>query len=247
MKPEYIFIGFLFLQFLVVFGVVVKYIINKMVERRFDELHRNAYPEAQVVSTKQKVSYFKGSELMFLLAGPAVLAVSMVYSLNAVLAPAGTQDVRSMAEEQQTMSVIETQQEVLANRKNNLVVIDAEASSGVTPVKLHSGEAYPYDKVNFSWSLSDAVQNASVRGYFVYFGEKDPALETVDPSILGSFTQSPVFVAQNLEAGKTYYLAIQANLVKDRYSLGLNLDLPEGAPGIFGKTLFKYTYGNVNE
>ncbi|MBI3980992.1 hypothetical protein HY345_03250 [Candidatus Microgenomates bacterium] len=247
MKPEYIFIGFLFLQFLVVFGVVVKYIINKMVEKRFDELHRSAYPEAQVVSTKQKVSYFKRSELMFLLAGPAVLAASMVYSLNAVLAPAGNQDVRSMAEEQQATSLIETQQKVLGNRKNNLVVVDAESSSGVTPVKLHSEETYPYDKVNFSWSLSDSIQDATVRGYFVYFGEKDPALETVDPSILGSFTKSPVFVAENLEEGKTYYLAIQANLVKDKYSLGLNLDLPEGAPGIFGKTLFKYTFGKVNE
>lgn len=242
MKPEYIFIVFLFLQFLVVFGVVVKYIISKMVERRFDELHRNAYPEAQVVSTRQKVSYFKGSELMFLLAGPAVLAVSMVYSLNAVLSPAGTQDLRSNAQEEMVASQMENIQQVLVNAKNNLVEIEAVSTTGVTPVKLVNKETYPYDKITLSWSLLESPQNATLRGYYVYFGTKNPTQEKVDPSSEGTFTQSPTLVAENLEEGKTYYLAIQTNLVKDHYSYFLNLDLPNGAEGIFAKNLFTYTF-----
>lgn len=242
MKPEYIFIGFLFLQFLIVFGIVVKYVIGKMVDRRFEELHKNAYPEAQVISSKQKVSYFKGSELLFLLAGPAVMAASMVYSLNAVLSPVSTQDVRSQAAENKMTAQEKTWSDVLVNSKNNLITLSSEAGDVENPVKLLTGEKYPYQKVTFSWSLLSEINSAKLDGYYVYFGQKDPSVERVNPSVDGKFTNSPIFVADNIEIGKKYYLSIQAVLSKSNFTYYMNLDLPEAAKGVFGKSLFEYFY-----
>jgi hypothetical protein len=241
-KPEVLFFGFLFVQFAIVFFVAIKYIIDKVVERRFEELHEKAYPDAQIVSSGKKIPFFKVSELIFLIVGPALMAVTMVYSVFSVLNPNTNTDLRSRATDSKLIKItdevrvpeetIKKWQKVLDNVPVNPNQILATASANGVSKTLTSGRSYPYEEVTFSWSGDRALEKGTkITGYFVYFGTKNTEIpfpvkghdKTVNPQSDGVFIQSNSFTAKNMTRGKTYYFYVQAvsNSTTIEHRLGL--------------------------
>lgn len=241
-KPEILFMGFLFLQFAIVFFVVIKYIIDKVVERRFEELHQKTYPDAQIVTSGQKIPFFKFSELILLVAGPALMAVTMVYSVFSVLNPQVTADIRSKAAEGNMVKItdelsvpdskIKIWQKTLDNVPVNPNQILATASSDGAARILTSGKTYPYDSVTFTWSGDRAVEKGSkIVGYYVYFGPKNTEIsypnagykQSVNPQSDGVFVKTNSYTPSNLVKGQTYYLYVQTatNSVTREHALGL--------------------------
>lgn len=228
MKPEILFIVFLLFQFTVVFFVVVKYVIDKLVEKRFEQLHQETYPDAQIKQSGQKIAFFRLSELLLLIVSPAVMAVAMVYSVQTVMSPPGTADIRSRAAELQTVKVTDNffvRPEVAQKWQKildsvpvnpNQVLATASANGGVKI--LTSGKPYPYSEVTFTWSGDKAVEpGTNIIGYRVYFGTNNTEIafpnvgwkKSVNPAGIGfkSATNSHTFT--DLEKGKTYYLYVQ--------------------------------------
>lgn len=233
-KPEILFIAFLFLQIAVVFFVVIKYVIDRIVERRFEELHQKTFPDAQIVTSGQKIPFFKVSELTFLIIGPALLSVSMVYSLYQVLTPGQSQSLSSKAQEAMTSaqnmikitdnySISSTTakkwQDLLDNIPINPNQVLATVSAGGRTKILTSEKPYNYNEVNFSWSGDRAVEaGTKITGYYVYFGPSNTEIpfpldgykKSVDPKNMGIFVAANSFSAKNLVQGQTYYLYVQS-------------------------------------
>lgn len=229
MKPEYLFFIFLIIQFSVVFFVVVKFIIDRLVERKFEQLHKESYPDAHISDTNRKIPFFRLSELMFLIVSPAVMGVAMIYSLKTVLNPAGTTDIRSQAAASQTVKVTDNfyirpekaaeWQKILDNVPLNPNQVLATASANGNVKILTSEKPYPYDEITFTWSGDKAVEpGANVIGYRVIFGTDNTEIafpnagweKSVAPSGKdGIVVKNNSYKFTKLEKGKTYYLYIQ--------------------------------------
>ncbi len=244
-KPETLFIAFLFLQFVVVMFVVIKYVIDRLVERRFDELHKQAYPDAQNVTSGQKIPFFKVSELMFLMIGPSLLAVSMVYSVYTVVSPVPQNLVTKAAENalevQRTIKVTDNfkvrpqvaakWQKLLDNIPLNPTQILATASAESNVKILSSDKEYSYSEVTLSWSGDKAIEpGTKIIGYYVYFGPKnteipfpkDKYASSVNPEKDGKFVTTNSYTTSDLKPG-IYYLYVQTktNSKTPYYDLGM--------------------------
>lgn len=96
-------------------------------------------------------------------------------------------------------------------KSTSTVALTSLVATDAGGLNLESGKTYSSNIVNFSWQTTPPSDPTAVsKGYYVYFGTKNPALEMVDPSTDGTFTSNPNFTANNLKKGTTYYLAIQA-------------------------------------
>lgn len=260
-KPEVLFLGFLFLQFAVVFFVVIKYIVDKVVERRFEDLHQKTYPDAQIVSSGQKVPFFRVSELVLLVAGPALMAVTMVYSTYSVLNTNQTVDIRSNAAKQNLVKItddfsvseakIKEWQKTLDNVPvNPNQVLATTSADGITKI-LTSGRSYKYPELTFTWSGDRAVEpGVKIIGYYVYFGVKNTEIpfphknyeSSASPQNKGVFVKNNSYTAKDLEKGQTYYLYVQTvtNSENPYYKLGVEqVGYMQTLPA---KKLFVYKY-----
>lgn len=229
-----LFIAFLFLQIAVVFFVVIKYVIDRIVERRFEELHQKTFPDAQIVASGQKIPFFKVSELMFLIIGPSLLSVAMVYSLYQVLTPGKSQSLSSKAQEAMapaqnmikitdnfsTSSATAKQWQALLDNIpiNPNQVLATVSASGKTKI-LTSEKSYNYPEINFSWSGDRAVEaGTKIIGFYVYFGPSNTEIpfpldgykKSVDPKSMGILVTTNSFTTKNLVKGQTYYLYVQS-------------------------------------
>lgn len=264
-KPELLFAVFLIGQFAVVFFVVIKYIIDKLVERRFEELHQKAYPDAQIISPGQKIPFFRVSELVFLIIGPAVMAASMVFSLKAVLSPV-PQDIRSKAAESEleaarTVKITENfkvrpevaakWQKILDNVPvNPNQVVATVSAKGKTQV-LSSEKEYSYPEITFTWKGDKAIeQGTNVVGYYVYFGPKNTEIpfpqdhynDSVNPIIDGQLVSTNSAAFKNLTKGQTYYLYVQTKTDSKIPYYNLGLEQVGYLQTLPAKKLFTYTY-----
>ena len=264
-KPETLFIAFLFLQFVVVMFVVIKYVIDRLVERRFDELHRQAYPDAQIVSSGQKIPFFKVSELMFLLVGPSLLAATMVYSIYTVTSPV-SQDLKTKAAEntleaQRTIKITDNfkvrsevaakWQKLLDNVPLNPTQVLATASAQASVKILTSEKEYSYPEVTFTWSGDKAIEpGTKIIGYYVYFGPYNKEIpfpnqgyeKSVNPNSMGVFTATNSYTFNNLVKGQTYYLYIQAKSDSKNQFYELGLEQVGYLQTLPAKKLFTYIY-----
>ncbi|MBI3385146.1 hypothetical protein HY030_03075 [Candidatus Gottesmanbacteria bacterium] len=264
-KPEVIFTIFLIGQFAVVFFVVIKYIIDKLVERRFEELHQKAYPDAEIISSGQKIPFFRVSELVFLIVGPAIMAASMVFSLKAVLSPA-PQDIRSKAAESEleaarTVKITENfkvrpevaakWQKILDNVPVNPNQITATASSKGKTQILTSGKSYNFSEITFTWRGDKTVEpETKIVGYYVYFGPKNTEIafpqdkygDSVNPVTDGIFVATNSYTFKNLTKNQTYYLYIQTKTDSEKPYYNLGLEQVGYLQTLPAKKLFIYTY-----
>ncbi len=264
-KPETFFLVFLFLQFVVIMFVVIKYIIDRLVERKFEDLHKQAYPDAQIVGNGQKIPFFKVSELAFLIVGPSLLAATMVYSVYTVTSPVPqdllTKAAENSLEAQRTIKVTDNfkvrpevaakWQKILDNVPLNPTQVLATASAEGEVKILTSDKEYSYSSVTFSWSGDKAIEPGSkIIGYYVYFGPKNTEIPfpknkyntAVNPEGEGKLVASNAVTFSDLEKGKTYYLYIQTktNSKKPYYDLGLEqVGYLQTLPA---KKLFTYIY-----
>lgn len=245
-KPETFFIVFLFLQFVVVMFVVIKYVIDRLVERKFEDLHKQAYPDAQIVSNGQKIPFFRVSELMFLIVGPSLLAVTMVYSLFTVTSPVSndlkTKAAENTLEAQRTVKVTNNfkvspqtaakWQKILDNIPLNPTQVLATSSANGSVKILTSGQEYSFPEVTFSWSGDKAIeQGTKVLGYYVYFGPKNMEIPfpqpnwttSVNPVSVGVFTSINSYTFKDLTPGQNYYLYVQTKTdsKKPYYDIGM--------------------------
>lgn len=264
-RPETLFISFLFLQFVVVMFVVIKYVIDRLVERRFEQLHRQAYPDAQIVSSGQKIPFFKVSELMFLLVGPSLLAATMVYSIYTVTSPV-SQDLKTKAAEntleaQRTVKITDNfkvrpevaakWQKLLDNVPLNPTQILATASAEGNVKILTSDKEYGYPEVTFTWSGDKAIEpGTKIVGYYVYFGTNNTEIafpntgyeKSVNPASMGVFTTTNYYTVKNLTKGQTYYLYVQTKTDSKTPYYELGLEQAGYLQTLPAKKLFTYIY-----
>jgi len=264
-KPETLFITFLFLQFVAVMFGVIKYVIDRLVERRFDELHKQAYPDAQNVTSGQKIPFFKVSELMFLMIGPSLLAVSMVYSVYTVVSPVPqnlvTKAAENALEAQRTIKVTDNfkvrpqvaakWQKLLDNIPLNPTQILATASAQSNVKILSSDKEYNYPEVTFSWSGDKAIEpGTKIIGYYVYFGTDNTEIafpnpgyeKSVNPASMGIFVTTNSYTFNNLVKGQTYYLYIQAKSDSKNQFYDLGMEQTGYLQTLPAKKLFTYIY-----
>lgn len=264
-KPENLFLMFLFLQFIIVMFVVIKYVIDKLVERRFEELHKQAYPDAQIVSSGEKIPFFKVSELVFLLVGPAVLGVSLIYSVSTVVSPT-SQDIRSKAAEniveaKRTIQVTDNfkvrpevatkWQKILDNVPINPTQILATASAQGNIKILTSSNEYNYPEVTFTWSGEKAVEpGTKIIGFYVYFGSKNTEIAfpqtgyetSVNPVVDGIFTKTNSYSFNNLVKEQTYYFYVQSVTDSQTALYSYGLEQVGYLQTLPAKKLFTYIY-----
>ncbi|MCL5675630.1 MAG: fibronectin type III domain-containing protein [Patescibacteria group bacterium] len=264
-KPEILFLIFLFLQFAVVMFVVIKYIIDKLVERKFEDLHKQAYPDAQIVSSGQKIPFFKVSELVFLIFGPSLLAVAMVYSVYTVVSPV-PQDLLTKAAEneleaQKTVKVTDNfkvrpeiaakWQKILDNVPLNPTQVLATASAQNNIKILTSGKEYSYPEITFTWSGDKTVEpGVKIIGYYVYFGPKNTEIpfpkpnwmNSVNPVSIGKFTPKNSYTFSDLIPGQTYYLYIQTKTDSKTPYYDIGMEQVGYLQTLPAKKLFTYIY-----
>lgn len=200
-------------------------------------------PPVPLVESEPKVIVASGSHKNAFLLG--MVAIFLLVGLGAgVYLVQREQDIRSKAtsgaslEERMPISI--ANQKMLLSAVSSVQLVSLMATPSGSAVQLETDKSYPYNSVNFSWQTTPVSDpSISARGYFVYFGTKNPAVSPVDPSAVGEFTASPNFIARDLEPKTTYYLVIQAQFKGDNYTASVYLKTsPTREPA--DTTLFVY-------
>ncbi|KKR33820.1 MAG: hypothetical protein UT63_C0011G0002 [Candidatus Gottesmanbacteria bacterium GW2011_GWC2_39_8] len=188
----------------------------------------------------------KSGETVILVLSSFVMAISLSYSLYAVLSPPGSQDTRSKAAEStyeasKTVKITDNfsvrpevaakWQKLIDNVPLNPTQVVATASAKDKTVTLVSGQEYDFPEINFSWTGGNAVeQGTKIIGYYVYLGNKNIEIPfpldgyetSVNPNRDGVFVSSSTYSKTLSEKG-TYYLYVQSvtDSKTEFYNLGL--------------------------